>query len=161
MSETPLVRKSESIFDELQKMQERITQRAYEIFSANGEAGRDMDNWLAAERELVWKPCIELTEKDNQFNLCIELPGIEAKDLKIEVTPEELLVTAETRQEKTEADDKVYTSELKTGSLFRAVTFPRQVNTDKVKAELKNGLLLITAPVAEKQTAKKVAIQAA
>jgi HSP20 family protein len=65
------------------------------------------------------------------------------------------------REEKKEEKDKVYTSELKTGSLFRSIRFPKKIDTEKVKAEFKNGMLKITASLAEGQEAKKVSIQAA
>jgi HSP20 family protein len=156
-----VVKKTDSIFDEIQSMQDRIMKRAYEIFDLNGNPGADLDNWLAAERELIWKPAVELSEKNNIFNVNVEMAGVDPKNVVIEVTPEELLVKAETREEKKEEKDKVYTSELKTGSLFRSIRFPKKVDTDKVKAEFKNGLLKITASIAEGQEAKKVSIQAA
>jgi HSP20 family protein len=142
-------------------MQDRITRRAYEIFRTNGDLGGDLDNWLSAERELVRKPAIELTEKDNLFTVNVEMPGVSAKDLTIEVTPDEMLVTAETREERKEEKDKIHSSEIMTGSLFRAITFPKRINTDRVQAELKNGMLKVTAPVATEQLAKKIQVHTA
>jgi HSP20 family protein len=155
-----MIKKSESIFDELYNMQDRIMRRAYDIFRSGGETGSDLDNWLTAERELIWKPSIEFFEKDNQFKLSVEMPGVDPKDVLIEVTPDELLVKAE-MYEKKEEKGKIYASELRAGSLFRAVAFPKKVDTEKVKAEFKNGLLKITAAIAEEQKLKKVEIAAA
>jgi Protein of unknown function (DUF2934) len=54
------VKKTESISDELNDIRNRITKRAFEIFDANGHSfGSDLEDWLAAERELVWKPPID------------------------------------------------------------------------------------------------------
>ena len=157
------IRKSQSVWKEIEKMQDRILKRAYEIFNGNGGIfGKDLDNWLAAERELVWKPAIELREKDKEFDLQIALPGIDAKDLDIEVTPDTLLVKAETRHEQEEKKGNLYTCEFQTGNVFRSVHFPKKVNPEKVKAEFKNGMLTITAEIAEaSQAARKVAIEAA
>ena len=89
------VKKSKSIFDEMERMRDRITRRAYEMFSANGGMfGRDMDDWLQAERELVWKPAVELAEKDGAFRLEIAVPGVDAEDIDVEVTPEDILIKA-------------------------------------------------------------------
>ena len=64
------IEKRESLLDEIRKVEERILNRAYDIFRGNGSIfGKDLDNWLTAERELVWKPAVELKEKDNQFEL--------------------------------------------------------------------------------------------
>ena len=156
------VQKKDSFWDQIQRMEDRIMRRAYDIFKGNGsEVGKDLDNWLTAERELIWKPAIELKEKDNQFELQVAVAGIDPKDLKIEVTSEELLVSGETKKEKKEDKGEVHTSEFQSGSLFRSVRFPKKIDPDKVKAEIKNGLLTVTAPVSEEAKARKVEIHAA
>jgi len=156
------VQKKESFWDQLQKMEDRVMQRAYDIFKGNGsEIGKDLEHWLAAERELIWKPAIELREKDNQFELKVAVAGVDAKALKIEATSEELLVSGETKTEKTEEKGEVHTSEFQSGTLFRSVRFPKPIDPDKVKAEIKNGLLTITAPVAQEAKARKVEVHAA
>ena len=159
------VQKRESVWDELQKMEERIMQRAFDIFLGNGSVfGRDLDNWLAAERELIWKPAVELTEKDNQFEVRVAVAGIDPKDINVEVTAEDLLVKGETKTEKKEQKEQkgeVHTSEFQTGSLFRSIRFPKNVDPNKVKAEIKNGLLTVVAPIAEEVRSRKVNVQAA
>ena len=156
------VQKKDSFWDQIQKMEDRIMRRAYDIFRGNGsEFGKDLDHWLAAERELIWKPAIELKEKNNQFELQVAVAGVDPKDLKIEVTAEELLVKGETKTEKKEEKGEVHTSEFQSGSLFRSVRFPKNVDPDKVKAEIKNGLLTVTAPISEEAKARKVEIHAA
>jgi len=161
-TETVPVKQSSSVFEELEKVQKRIMDRAYEIFSGKGQVfGKDFDDWLQAERETLWKPQIELSEKDGEYNISVAVPGIEARDLKIEVTPEELLIRGEIRHEHKEDKGKVHTCELETGSLFRSIRFPRKVNPEKVKAEFKNGMLSLKASIAEEQKAKRVAVEAA
>jgi len=156
------VQKKESIWDELQKMEERVMNRAHEIFQGNGSVfGKHLDDWFTAERELVWKPAIELKEKNGQFELQVAVAGVDPKDIHVEVTPEGLLVRGETKTEKKEEKGELHTSEFQTGSLFRSVQFPRKVDADKVKAEIKNGLLTVTAPIAEEAKARKINIQAA
>jgi len=156
------VRKSESVWDQLQKMEDRIMRRAYEIFHGTGSAfGNDLDNWLSAERELIWKPAIELKEENNQFQLKVAVAGVDPKELTVEVTSEGLLVKGETKTEKKEEKGEVHTSEFQSGSLFRSIRFPKKIDADKVKAELKNGLLTVVAPIAEEAKARKVNIAAA
>jgi HSP20 family protein len=156
------VQKRESVWDQLQKMEDRIMRRAYDIFRGNGSIfGSDLDNWLAAERELVWKPPIELKEKDNQFEVQVAVAGVDPRDIAVEVTPEELLVRGETKTERKEEKGEVYTSEFQAGSVFRSIRFPKRVETAKVKADLKNGLLTIVAPIAEEAKSRKVDVHAA
>jgi HSP20 family protein len=156
-----VVQKKETVWDELQKMEERIMQRAFDIFRSNGVFDKDLDNWLAAERELVWKPPIVLTEKDNHFEIHVAVAGIDPKDLTVEVTSEDLLVKGETKTEKKEQKGEVHTSEFQAGSLFRSIRFPKKVDPIKVKAEIKNGMLTVVAPIAEEVKSRKVSVQTA
>jgi HSP20 family molecular chaperone IbpA len=155
------IKKTESIFDELNKMQDRIMHRAYSLFETRGKAfGRDLEHWLDAERELIWKPSVELTEKDNQFNLSIAVPGVDPKDIDIEVTPDYLLVKAESRHEHREDEGEVHVCEFEAGNLFRSIRFPKAINTDQVKVEFKNGVLQISASIAAEAQSRKIALKA-
>src|SRR5919204_6723888 len=103
MADTVPIRKTSSIFDQMKEMQDRIMRRAYEIFEQNGSMlGRDLENWSQAERELVWKPAFELSEKDGRFQLEAAISGVNPQDIDIEVTPEDIIVKAETRHEHAE-----------------------------------------------------------
>jgi hypothetical protein len=64
------------------------------------------------------------------------------------VTPEDFLVKAEMKREDTKDKGKVHTSEFVSNNLFRAIHFPKKVNPDKVKVELRNGILYVTAEIA-------------
>src|SRR5262245_33156911 len=84
-------RPGSSISKEIDRMRETIMKRAEEIFHQNGNLpGADLDNWLAAERELIWEPSIKLTENENAYTLAVAVPGVDPKDITIQVTPEEL-----------------------------------------------------------------------
>jgi HSP20 family molecular chaperone IbpA len=147
--------------DQLRDMEDRIRCRAFEIFSENGLLGRDLDNWLIAEEEVTCKPSLELREKDNHFILEIAIPGVDPKAIDIEVTPEHILMKAEQRHQHDEKQGDVHVCEFKSGNLFRAIGLPKKINPEKVKAEFKNGMLVLTAEIAEEARAKKVAVQAA
>jgi len=157
------VQKAESFLDQIHEMEDRVMRRAEEIFRKDGTFGKDLDNWLSAERELVWKPAIEMTEKGDHFQLQANVAGIDAKDLQVEVTENDLLIKGQTRKEQKKTEGKTCMSEFQSGSVFRAIHFPRKVNPEKVKAELKNGILSITAPIeeGEPQKKKRVAVGAA
>ena len=162
MAEILPIRKSKSIFDEIDRMQDRIIRRAYEIFSSNGGIfGRDTEDWLQAERELVWKPLMELEEKDDEFRLQLAAPGVDPKDIDIEVTPEDILIKADVHHEHKEKKGEVYICEFANGNLFRSIHLPKTIDPEKVKAEFKNGMLTLKAPVAAEARAKKVKVEAA
>jgi HSP20 family protein len=161
MATTLPVKKKESIFDELNKMHDRIMKRAFEIFDGNGHAfGKDLEDWLRAENELVWKPAIEIEEKDKEILLRMATPGVDPKDIDIEVTPEDILVRAETHHEHKEEKGKVHVCEFTSGSLFRSVHLPKKINPDRVKAEFKNGILSLTAEIVKQAQPHKIAAKA-
>ena len=67
--------------EEMRELHEQIAHRAYEIYLERGALrGRDLDNWLAAEQELVWKPAVE---KNNPFMIQVAIAGIEPGDFII------------------------------------------------------------------------------
>ena len=162
MADVVPIHKTQSILDELTNIQDRVMRRAYEIFQENGDVfGRDLDNWIQAERQLQWTPAIELCEKDNELSLEAAISGIDAKDIDIEVTPEDIVLKADIRHEHNENKGTVHTCEFTTGKLFRSIHLPRRINPEKVKAEFRNGLLQLTAEVAEEARVKKVKPEAA
>src|SRR5262245_52407195 len=130
------IKTAESILDELRAMQDRIMRRAYDIFEDNGRAlGRDLEHWLDAERQLVWKPAIELSEKDQTFQVSVAIPGVDPKAIDIEVAPDYLLIKAEVHHEHTSEKGTVHTCEFEAGSLFRSIRFPTKIDPNKVNAE--------------------------
>jgi HSP20 family protein len=162
MADAVPIRKSSSILDQMKDIQDRITRRAYEIFEQNGNmSGRDLENWTQAEHELVWKPPFELSEKDGRLQLEVALSGVEAKDIDLEVTPEDIVIRAKTQHRHADQKGIVHYCEFETGNMFRAIHLPKTINPDKVKAELRNGLLRLTAEVAQETRAKAVKPEAA
>jgi HSP20 family protein len=130
-------------------MQNRVMRRAYDIFEHNGHpSGRDLDHWLQAEQELLWKPPIEIHETDGKLVMEAAVSGVDPKDMTIEVTSEDIVLKAEIHHQHHETKGTVHTCEFESGSMFRSIHLPRRINPDKVRAELKNGLLRVTAEAA-------------
>jgi HSP20 family protein len=162
MADAVPIHKAPSIFDQMKEMQDRIMQRAYEIFERNGSMlGRDLDNWTQAERQLVWKPPFELCEKDGQFQLEAAIAGVDAKDINIEVTPEDIVLTANTQHQHTDQKGIVHYCEFESGKMFRSIHLPKKINPDKVRAEFKNGLLRLTAEIALEARGRTIKPEAA
>jgi Molecular chaperone (small heat shock protein) len=148
-------RKAETLLDEIEQMQRRITERAYEMFRARGAAlGAALNDWLSAERQAVWTPPVEVCQKNNQFVVEAALAGVEPRQLDIQVTRDTLLIKADTQHTHPEAKGIVHVCEFQPGQLFRAVAFPARINPDAVRAEYRDGLLRVTAAIAGEQGAE-------
>ena len=161
MSNVLSIREAESLLNRMRRMNDRIHQRNFEIVPWNGSLDRDLDNWLNEEMKSMWKPSIELREKDNQYVVDVALPGVDPRDISIEVTPEEILLKAKLHHEHKKDDGDIHTCEFTCGNTFRSIPFPAKVDTDQVKAELRNGILTVTAKIAEARHSKRIMIHAA
>ena len=160
MAEQVPIRKTDSVFDEVERMRDRITRRAYDIFTTSGGIfGKDLEDWRQAEQELVWRPAIELTEKGDQFRLELAAAGVDPKNIDIEVTPEDILIQADVHHEHGETKGDVYACEFAHGNLFRSIHLPKKIEPEKVKAEFKNGLLTLNAPIAREAPTQKFPIE--
>ena len=152
-------RKVETVFDEVERIEKQIMQRAYDLFLNRGALdGGDLEDWFTAERELTWKPAVELSEKEAELVVQAALPGVEAKDLEVQVTPDDLLIKAAASHTHKEEDRTVHLCEFRSGELFRRIHFPKKVDPNGVKADYSNGLLRITAPIAKEEQARKIDI---
>lgn len=155
------VKKPTSILQELTDLHEAISKRAYELFQTqSGLFGSPLSDWFRAERELVWRPPIELRQKDGQFELDAALAGVDPKNLDVQVTAEDILISAAEDHRHESKDGTVHVCELESGRLFRSIHLPERIDPDSVKAEFRNGMLRLTASIAKPAT-KKIDVHAA
>jgi HSP20 family protein len=150
----------ESIVDQLEQLHQRIARRAYDFFRGRDGWGDAFGDWLTAEQELVWKPAVELREQDGTFAIAAALPGVDAKDITVDITPQDVVIKAATEHKHAEDKGQVHCCEF-TGQVFRSLAFPKAVDAAKAKAEYQNGMLKITVPIAPEARAKRVDIKAA
>ena len=161
MALVPMTQK-DSIVDQLEQMHQRIAQRAYALFRERDTLwGDTFGDWFTAEQEITRKPPIELRENEGTFTVAAELAGVDPKDVNVEITPQDLVIRAQTEHTHPKDKGQVHQCEFVAGQIFRSVHFPKPVDVTKAKAEYKNGLLTVTAPVATEAQVKRLDIKAA
>jgi HSP20 family protein len=106
-----------------------------------------------------WYPAMDISETDKDVVASIELPGLNKDDIKVNVQNDVLSVSGEKKQEKTEASENVHRVERTYGSFRRTVRLPVEVDSGKVKASYKDGLLKVTLPKVESKKPKEIPIQ--
>jgi HSP20 family protein len=154
--------KKDSIIDDLERLHQRIAERAYAFFrDRNGADADAFGDWLMAEREVVWKPAIEVREQDGAFVVHAALPGVDAKNIEVDVTPQDVVIKADTEHVHAKDDGPVHRCEFASGEVFRSIELPKPIDTAKVKADYQNGMLRITAPIAAEAQARRVAVTTA
>ena len=130
---------------------EQIARRAFEIFENDGYIfGRDLEHWFKAEQELFHPVCTELTETDDAFALKAEVPGFTEKELEIKAEPRRVVITGNRESSKEEKKGKTIRSDVSSDQILRVVELPADIETDKVVASLKNGMLTLALPKAAK-----------
>jgi HSP20 family protein len=153
--------KTGSILDELSRLHQDISRRAYDFFRDHERLWiGPLEDWLRAERELVWRPAVELRRCDDVFELEAAVAGVEPKDLDVQVTPDDILIKAGIQHRDEEKAGTVLICEFTRGPLFRSIHLPERIDPDSVRAEYRNGLLRLTARIA-KAIPKTVDVQAA
>jgi HSP20 family protein len=135
------------LFDQIEDTFNFLTRRAYEIFESNGRTfGRDLENWLRAEKELLHPVAVNITESDEGFEVKAEVPGFNEKEIEIGVEPSRLTITGKRETKKEEKKGKTVCAESRSDQILRMVDLPAEIDTDKVTATLKNGVLELTLP---------------
>ncbi|KOP27647.1 heat-shock protein [Hapalosiphon sp. MRB220] len=103
-------------------------------------------------------PAAELQETEKAILLKLEIPGIEAKDLDIQVTEESVYISGE-RKSETKTEEKGYTrSEFHYGKFQRVIPLPARIQNTNVTAEYKDGILNLTLPKTEAEKNKVVKV---
>ena len=108
------------------------------------------------------EPKIEVSESDDAVNVLAELPGINEKDIDLEISSDGYLTISGERKQQTEHKGKnSYFSEMSYGMIKRTVPLPWDLNFDQADANYDNGVLEITIPktTTEKQKMKKISVK--
>jgi HSP20 family protein len=151
-----------SFFKQVDALFDEIRQRAFSLFEQRGsKVGRDAEDWLAAEREILWLPPLDLVESDGRFLVRVAVPGFQAKEIAVTALPEAIFVEAESEAKKEETEGETRVSELASRKVYRKIDLPAPIDVDKTTAKLENGLLKLEAIKAGEGNAKKVRFNAA
>ncbi|MFH1752243.1 MAG: Hsp20/alpha crystallin family protein [archaeon] len=111
--------------------------------------GRDFNDFFFMEpfgRELIREPLIDIKDLGKNLKVTAELPGLNKKDIKLEVKDNMLSINAQTKHEKEEKGKNFYFQERKAERFYRKFSLPTEVIAGKSKTEYKNGVLEILLP---------------
>jgi len=153
---------AESLAAHLNATFEAISRRAYEIFEGSGYApGRELDNWFQAERELLHPVHIQVNESEEALEIQAEVSGFSEKELEVSVQPQRIVISGKRETNTEQKKGKSVYSETCSDQILRIVDLPAEVETNKVVASLKNGVLELHLPKAANVRDVKVETKAA
>ena len=107
----------------------------------------------------VWHPLVDISETENEIIVVAEVPGMNKEDLKISIQENILTLQGEKKQEQKKKDEQYHRIEREYGQFERSFSLPTTVNTNKIKATCKEGVLTIILPKTEEAKPKELAIQ--
>jgi len=146
------------VLNRVEETYDSIARRAFELFEDSGRTfGHDLEDWFQAEAEVVHPIHINVFESGEALTVQAEVPGFSAKELAVSVEPRRLTITGKRQVKAERRTEKTIYSERCADRILRVVELPAEVDTAKVTATLKDGVLEFTMPKAA--GAKKVRLE--
>ena len=119
------------------------------------------DFWGTPVNSSQYAPALDILETSDELVLQIEIPGVEAKDVEINLSGDVLSISGQKLDQSNEQRMRYHHAERRYGSFQRTVRLPMPVEPEHVQAESKNGLLVISLRKAESLRPKKISIKGA
>jgi len=136
----------EDIFNELLKMRRKI-ERLMRSFGS-----------LASFEEIESFP-VDVSETEKEIIVRADLPGFSKDEVSVNATENTLTIEAKHKEEKKEKGEKYYTVERKFGSFRRVISLPVEVEPEKARARMKDGVLEVILPKKEKKKGKEIKVE--
>jgi HSP20 family protein len=104
-------------------------------------------------------PTVDIKETDDAYEVSAEVPGVKPEDIDVTFTGNELFIKGEKRESKEETKGGYRLEERRYGSFARSFRLPTAIDSAKISATHKDGVLLITLPKSEKSATKRIEIK--
>jgi HSP20 family protein len=142
-------------FEEAERWFESAFRRPFSLFG---------HRWLPRVRTMEMEevsPSMDIFEEDGNVVVKAELPGMKKEDIEVTVTDHTMRISGEKkREEKVEKKD-YYWEECSYGSFSRSIQLPSEVQTEKVEAKFKDGILEVKIPKTEEAKSKEKKVKVA
>ena len=122
-----------------------------------------VDRWFASPwgwspATTGWAPAIDVERRDDSIAVLADVPGIRRDDVKIHVEDEVLTISGETEEHDEETGYTYLHRERRYGSFSRSMALPGGVDPSRIEAKIENGVVEITIPLPDEQSARKGAV---
>jgi HSP20 family protein len=153
---TPRTTRDLSPFEEMDRMFDTLLHRRWlrpfhEMFP----------EWpVFGERE--WEarvPRVDLIDRENLLLVRAELPGVEKKDLDVNLSGQTLTIRGETHTEQKQEEEEYYRSEISRGEFSRTIRLPEEVDETAIKADFKDGILEIRLPKVHQVERRQIKVE--
>ena len=139
----------------------------YEPMNVLNQLRREMDRLFETEQPsggmvtaADWVPAVDIKETDKAFIITADVPGVDPKDIEVNMENGVLTIRGERKEEKEEEKEGYKRIERVRGTFYRRFTLPDTADAEKISARSKNGVLEITIPKQEKVQPRKIEVEA-
>jgi HSP20 family protein len=139
--------------------------RPFSLIPVFGDLEKDLSQMFNKGFEMPtgegsdWQPKADIIEEEGQFLVKIDIPGVDPKDISVDIDNNTLTIKGEKETEHKEQKNNFIRYERSKGSFYRRIMLPDMVDADKIAAKNKNGVLYITIPKAQNRTTRKIQVQ--
>ncbi len=137
------MREFDTMFDRMNRM-----------FGSQFHGGSNEQEYSAGE----WCPLTDIYETEEEYIFKVEVPGMEKKDITIEVKDDTLWIRGERREDMEARKDNYHRTEIRTGKFARSFRLPRGIDQEKIKAAMNNGILELKVAKPEEKKPKAISI---
>jgi HSP20 family protein len=107
----------------------------------------------------MWMPAVDIIERDAEYEVRMELPGVRKDDVKLTIENNVLTVRGDKKQESTQEEKGFRRIERSFGSFQRSFTLPTTVRADRIEAAVADGVLTVRLPKAEEAKPKEIEVK--
>lgn len=104
-------------------------------------------------------PDADVAESENEIRVMVELPGMKAEDIQLDLENNVLTISGQKKEERQEERDTWHLSERRYGKFSRSFVLPREVEPEKIEARFEDGVLQVTVPKSEHARRRRIEIQ--
>ena len=105
-----------------------------------------------------WRPLVDIRESGTHYEISIDVPAVNAKDIHVAVKDRVLTVSGERKLEVERPDEKVHRVERRSGRFARSFVLPENANSDAIDANAKDGVLVLRIPKREENRPKSIEV---
>jgi len=144
-------RKPVSLLDEYRDFRDSFSSMVSRFF--------DDDFFSADLAKADWNPRVDVYEKDNNIIVKADIPGIDEKNLDVQIEGNILTIRGSKEEEHEVKEKNYHRIERSCGSFSRTIPLPEKIEADKIEADYKKGVLTITIPKSKEAIAKKINVK--
>jgi HSP20 family protein len=135
--------------------------RLFASFFYGSPTGQGQGQGQGGQTPAVWVPQIEMREDGDKLRVSVDLPGVGKERVRVDIDEGVLVVQGERIEERSESDEQqgVRRTERFYGAFHRAIPLPDGVDTENAQAEMKDGVLEIVLPLAQRSQSRRLDIK--